>query len=254
LALIGSKTKLAELLSFRTRRDLALLCGAVGLVLAGGAVLGAGMPVWGGTLMFLGSIAVPVGLKWWDDFTRLGAAACVLSALLLLQGFHFVEHGTQMVQYYLLNLPPAQSQGLISALNVEWVHFIWNVIVLICTVFLLRRGMRGFWGWALLVWTTAHTLEHLYLLVRYLEISSELARLGLPAYSVAQVLPGVLGRDGWLAESGICGQIPGLTTLPRVAIHFGWNLGETLLLVAAAHRNLTRLMYHFPAREDKRYA
>jgi hypothetical protein len=237
-----SVKQLPQLLSFGARRNLALLCGAIGLILAGNAVLGAGMPVWGGTLIFLGSIAVPVGLKWWDDFARLGPAACVLSVLLLLQGFHFVEHLTQMVQYYLLDLPPAQSQGLISAFNVEWVHFVWNSIVLICTAYLVRRGMRGVWGWALLAWTTAHTLEHLYLFVRYLEISRELSALGLPATGPAQVLPGILGRDGWLAESGICGRIPGLTTLPRVAIHFGWNLGETALLFIAAQYNLGRLL------------
>ncbi|MBF6596103.1 MAG: hypothetical protein IVW51_16890 [Thermaceae bacterium] len=233
---------LPQLLSFRTRQNLALLCGAIGLILAGNAVYGAGMPIWGGTLMFLGSIAVPVGLKWWDDFSQWGMPALVLSGLLLLQGFHFLEHTVQMVQYYLLNLPSAQSQGLISALNVEWVHFTWNVIILACSVYLLRRGMGGFWGWAMVIWTTAHTLEHLYLFVRYLEISRELSALGLPAYGVAQVLPGILGRDGWLAESGICGRIPGLTTLPRVAIHFGWNLGETLLLVVAAQLNLMRLI------------
>ncbi|GIW23903.1 hypothetical protein [Meiothermus sp.] len=233
---------LAGLLSFRIYRELLLLLGALGLVLAGVGVYGAGLPVWGGTLVFLGVVAVPVGLKWWDDFRRLGAAAFVLSALLMLQGFHFLEHTVQMVQYYLFNRPPILSQGLISSLNVEWVHFLWNVFVLSMMVFLLRRGLRGFWGWALLGWTTAHTLEHTYLLLRYLQLQAELGALGLSGFQVAQALPGILGRDGWLAENNLCTGVPGLTTLPRVAIHFLWNLGETGLLLLAAHTQLARLI------------
>ena len=56
----------------------------------------------------------------------------------------------------------------------------------------------------------------------------------------AQGLPGFLGKDGWLARAGqtsdlfIC-RMPGLTTAPRLDIHFWWNIGEIVLLVAAAH-------------------
>ncbi|MDX2006475.1 MAG: hypothetical protein SFU83_14450 [Meiothermus sp.] len=233
---------LLKLLSFRARRDLALLMMGVGLVLAGAVVYWAGFPVWGGTLTFLGVIAVPVGLKWWDDFERLGVAACVLSALLMLQGFHFLEHAVQMVQFYLLDRPPVFAQGLISSLNIEWVHVTWNLIVWILTVYLLRRGMNGFWGWTLLIWTTAHTLEHVYLIARYLQMVQEVRALGLSDYGVMQALPGILGRDGLLAENNLCTSVPGLTTLPRVAIHFIWNLGETLLLVLAAQSSLSRLI------------
>lgn len=238
----SSPGNLIDLLSFRNRRALALLGAAIGLVLAGGGVYGAGLPIWGGTLIFLGTVVVPVGLKWWDDFVRLGTAACVLSALLMLQAFHFTEHSVQMVQYYLLDRPPALSQGLISSLNIEWVHFSWNLIVLALTVYLVGKGMRGWWAWALLAWTTLHTLEHAYLLLRYLQMSRELSTLGLPGFGVAQALPGILGRDGWLAENNLCSSIPGLTTLPRVAIHFIWNLGETTLLLIAAQVSLARLI------------
>jgi hypothetical protein len=201
------------------------------------------MPIWGGTLIVLGTLAAPVGLKWGDDIRKLGMAAGVLSALLMLQAFHFSEHAIQMVQFYWLNRPPALAQGLISSLNIEWVHFIWNVIVLALTVYLFRHGMRGIFGWALLIWTTLHTLEHTYMLVRYLSLTSELKALGLSGFPVSQTLPGILGRDGLLAENGLCGSIPGLTTLPRVAIHFIWNLGETLLLLGAAHFGLSHLIH-----------
>jgi hypothetical protein len=233
---------LINLLSFRDRRALALLALGVGLVLAGFGVYSVGMPVWGGTLVALGVLAAPVGLKWGDDIRMLGTAAGLLSALVMLQAFHFSEHAIQMVQFYLLNRPAVLSQGLISSLNIEWVHFIWNVVVLVLTIYLFRAGMQGFFGWALLIWTTAHTLEHTYLLVRYLQVGAELKALGLSGFQVSQALPGILGRDGLLAENGLCGSIPGLTTLPRVAIHFIWNLGETVLLLGAAHFGLSRLI------------
>jgi hypothetical protein len=233
---------LAGLLDFRVYRELLLLLGALGLVLAGVGVYGAGLPVWGGTLVFLGVIAVPVGLKLWDDFSRLGVVATMLSALLMLQGFHLLEHTVQMMQFYLFGRPPILSQGLISSLNIEWVHFLWNVFVLSITIFLLRKGLRGLWGWALLFWSTAHTLEHTYLLLRYLQMQVELSALGLSGFQVTQALPGILGRDGWLAENNLCTSVPGLTTLPRVAIHFLWNLGETGLLLLAAHAQLSRLI------------
>lgn len=242
--MISSRPSLSliKLLSFRDRRALFLMALGVGLVLAGFAVYRVGMPIWGGTLLVLGVLAAPVGLKWGDDIRKLGIAAGVLSALLMLQAFHFSEHTVQMIQYYLLGRPPALAQGLISSLNIEWVHFIWNLIVLALTVYLFRKGMRGVWGWALLIWTAAHTLEHTYLLIRYLQMTQELNALGLSGFPVSQALPGILGRDGLLAENGLCSSIPGLTTLPRVAIHFNWNLGETILLLLAAHFGLSNLL------------
>ena len=235
-------TQVLDLLSFRQRRSLAAFFLAVATLVSGYAVYGAGLPIWGATVMFVGVIALPVALKWWDDLQQWGLPAFLLSALLMLQGFHFLEHAVQMVQYYLYDRPPGYSLGLISALNIEWVHFLWNVIVLALTFFLWQRGLRGFWGWALLIWTTLHTLEHAYLIVRYLQISSELTTLGLSGFGVSQALPGILGRDGLLAENGLCGFIPGLTTLPRVAIHFVWNLGETVLLLIAAQYCLPHLI------------
>jgi hypothetical protein len=52
-------------------------------------------------------------------------------------------------------------------------------------------------------------------------------------------LPGIFGRDGWLARSAwtqgtfLC-SIPGLTTATRLDLHFYWNTVEVLLLAPAA--------------------
>jgi hypothetical protein len=232
-----------NLLRFRGRTLPLAIGSSVGLLLAGLAMTQANLPVWGGTMMFLGAIAIPVALKFRDDLALWGMAACVLGGLLLLQGFHTIEHVVQLIQFYVLNRPPVQSQGLISSLNVEWVHFIWNWTVWGMVVFLMRNGMKSIFTIPFFVWMTMHSLEHTYMLLNYLHVSAELGQLNLPQFGSAQVLPGVLGRDGWLANNlAFCRNIPGLSTLPRVAVHFYWNVGEMILLLLAAREALPKMV------------
>lgn len=88
----------------------------------------------------------------------------------------------------------------------------------------------------------AHTLEHTYMFVRYELVLAELRRMGITGVT-AQGLPGILGRDGWLARSAwtrgtFLSCIPGLTTAIRLDVHFWWNVGEAVLLLVAAHTYL----------------
>ena len=237
------KTSLIDLLRLRGRTTLIAFAACIGFLVAGVAVTRAGLPIWGGTILFLGVIAVPVSLKWRDDLVTLGTAACVLSVLLALQGFHTLEHIIQLSQFYIFDRPGIQAQGLISSLNVEWVHFFWNWMAWGLVVYLFTHGMKGVWSYPLMVWITLHTLEHTYMLLHYLHVANEVGALGLPQFSAEQVLPGILGRDGWLANNLlICRGIPGLTTLPRVAIHFYWNVGEMTLLLLAARESFPKMI------------
>jgi hypothetical protein len=231
------------LLHPRERTPLVLAAFGVGLALWASAVWLLRRPVWVGTALALAVLLAAGALKWRDDLRRHGAAVAVLSVLLVAQGFHTIEHGAQEIQYHLLKWPPFQSSGLLSAANAEWVHFAWNwLVVAIVTALVLRGGMRNIWAWLLLAWSLAHAIEHAYMFARYLEMRGELARLGFPNLS-AQGLPGILGRDGWLARSPttqgtlLC-RLPGLTTAPRIDVHWWWNAGEIGLLLAAAHRFL----------------
>jgi hypothetical protein len=196
-------------------------------------------PVWVASAGTLALLLLPSALKWRDDLRRFGPTVMALSILLVAQGFHTIEHISQAVQFHLLKWPPFASSGLISAANAEWIHFAWNWGVVLAAAYLVRGGMRSVWAWLLLAWATAHALEHAYLFARYLDMRAELARLGFPSLS-AQGLPGVFGRDGWLAKSDatqgtfLC-RLPGLTTATRIDVHFWWNIGEIALLLAAAH-------------------
>lgn len=242
---------LLDLARLRTRTVLFFAAAALGLMASGWVVTRSGMPVWGGTLIVLGAVALPAGLKWRDDFVAWGPAVTVLSVLLALQGFHTVEHIIQVAQFYFLGQPGIRSQGLISSLNIEWVHFIWNWVAAAGVYFLFARGMRGVWGWALLLWVTAHSLEHTLMLARYLSMKGSVFALTMDCFAVGQALPGILGRDGWLAtQVPIFREIPGLASLPRVMIHFNWNVGEMTFLLLAARAGLPRLLSP-PLRKDK---
>jgi hypothetical protein len=148
----------------------------------------------------------------------------------------------QFAQYYIQLLPARQANGLLSPANAEWVHFVWNWSVLLVVLVLMRGGMRNPLAYALLLVAGAHAIEHTYTFVRYQQVLAELYELQVRSVT-AQGLPGIVGRDGWLARSPltqgtfIC-TLPGITTAMRLDVHFWWNVSETLLLLGAAARFL----------------
>ncbi|MBX3011155.1 MAG: hypothetical protein KF832_06585 [Caldilineaceae bacterium] len=197
------------------------------------------VPVWMATFVVL-LVLLPVGvLKWRVDYQRYGATVMLLSIVLTTQGLHTIEHLVQWAQYHLLYWPMRQSSGLLSPANAEWVHFVWNWLILLVVVALIMGGMRNFWAYVLLAVTVAHAVEHTYLFVRYLAVLGELRALGIDNVT-AQGLAGIVGRDGWLARCSIdqlafFRQIPGLTTAIRLDVHFWWNAIEMVCLLAAGH-------------------
>ncbi|MBE2239701.1 MAG: hypothetical protein IAE81_18085 [Caldilineaceae bacterium] len=212
---------------------------AIGLIASYTAVALGWLPLWAATAMVL-IVLTPAGaLKWRDDYHRYGATIMGLSILLTAQGLHTVEHLVQWAQYNLLYWTMRQSNGLLSPANAEWVHFTWNWLVLITVVLLMIGGMRGGWMWVLLTVALFHTIEHSYTFIRYQMILRELTAMDVLNVT-AQGLPGIVGRDGWLARSEwtrgtwIC-TIPGLTTAVRLDVHFWWNILEMTPLLLAGH-------------------
>src|SRR6476661_7919805 len=220
-----------KLLHPREHTWLVLAVLAAALVLDWLVMRWLGWPLWGATALTLALLLIPGAVKWRADAQRYGRTVTALSILLVAQGFHGGEHVAQWLQYHVLNWSARASTGLLSPANSEWVHFIWNWIVLLFVIYLFRSGMRNLWSGLLLGWALAHTLEHTYLFVRYLELLAELRRMGVGNVT-AQGLPGILGQDGWLARSAatqstfLC-QLPGVTTAIRLDVHFWWNIGET---------------------------
>lgn len=228
-----------ELLNPRQLTPWVLLSMLVGV---GAALVGYRVwanPLWISTLVVMVAM-IPVGiLKWRDDKLRFGFTAMIISIMLIAQGTHTIEHVVQWIEYHILFFTPRQSNGLLSPANSEWVHFIWNWLVLITVFLLVTRGkVRNFWSFLLLGVAIGHTIEHTYSWVRFLQVREELAILCLP--STAQGLPGIIGRDGWLARSPLTEgtfirDLPWLTNSIRLDVHFWWNMIEMSLSLAAAH-------------------
>jgi len=240
------RVPLLDLLNLREQTRLFVLMLALGLVLAAGAMRWLALPLWAGTALVLALLLPPLILKWRADARRFGRIAMVICILVMAQGFHTLEHIAQWIQYHVLRWPSFVSGGLISTLNAEWVHFIWNWAVLLTVIYLVRGGMRNPWAWLLLAWTTAHTFEHSYMMARYLMVLQDMRAMGVTNVA-AQGLPGILGRDGWLATSEltqgtfIC-RLTGVTTAVRLDVHFWWNIGETTLLLLAGNRYLQQFV------------
>jgi hypothetical protein len=210
-------------------------------------------PLWVATLIVLLSM-LPVGIfKWRADLRSYGKTAMIISIILAAQGTHTIEHVVQWIQYYLLLLPARQSVGLLSPANSEWVHFIWNWLVLIVVLVLIKGGLRNFFAFLLLGVAIAHTAEHTYMFIRYQIVLNQLAILCVTGVT-GQGLPGILGRDGLLARSDLTrgtllGTLPGLTTAMRLDVHFWWNMLEMSLMLVASHIFLKQTI--FKRREEK---
>lgn len=232
------------LLHPREHTALVVVTGSVALGAAFVARTVALWPMWKAVALVLVIMVVPAAVTWRASARRYGTTAAFAGALVTVQGLHSIEHGTQWVQRHVMHRPLRLSNGLLSPANSEWVHFVWNWLVLFAVVVLVWRGMRSWWGWALLVWATAHTLEHTYMWIRFLQVSADLRELGVGDVT-AQGLPGIVGRGGWLDLNAgpkvqlICG-MPFVTTADRLDAHFVWNTGEVLLLLPAVHVLLRR--------------
>lgn len=131
--------------------------------------------------------------------------------LVVTQGGHVLEHVAQMIQIHALGLHGKAARGIFGALDIEWVHFVWNTWVLAAVVLLLTRFRSNRWLWATLALAGWHEAEHIVVFVTYLTT-------------------GVAGTPGLLARGGLIG---GGLPVTRPDLHFLYNLIETIPLTIA---------------------
>ena len=135
----------------------------------------------------------------------------LLGFLAVSQTAHLFEHVAQMVQIHVLHLSGANAQGIVGQLNIEWVHFIWNALVLITLVALLPHFRSNPWLIALTPLAAWHFVEHSVMIATYLRT-------------------GVSGTPGLLSSGGLLlGGLP----IARPDLHFLYNLVETVPLLFA---------------------
>jgi hypothetical protein len=130
--------------------------------------------------------------------------------LMVAQSMHFIEHIAQMTQIHLLGLAGTQAHGLIGMLDLEWVHFIFDgIIITTCAFILIFPFRRNPYLWALLPIAVWHAIEHIFIITYYI-------RTGIP------------GSPGLLAQGGL---INGGLPITRPDLHFLYNLAEETLIV-----------------------
>jgi len=135
----------------------------------------------------------------------------LLGFLAVSQTAHPLEHVAQMIQIHVLHLSGANAQGIVGQLNIEWVHFIWNALVLISLVALLPHFRTNPWLIALTPLAAWHFVEHSVMIATYLQT-------------------GVSGSPGLLSSGGLLfGGLP----VARPDLHFLYNLVETVPLLIA---------------------
>ena len=137
----------------------------------------------------------------------------LLGFLALSQTAHLLEHVAQIVQIHVLHLSGGNAQGIVGQLNIEWVHFIWNALVLVTLLVLLSVPHSRTNPWLVAVAPLAawHFVEHSVMIATYLQT-------------------GVSGTPGLLSSGGLLfGGLP----IARPDLHFLYNLVETVPLLVA---------------------
>ena len=176
-----------------------------------------GWPLWGRTLAALIPwIPIFTGQVIWTH--RHYQWLSLFYVLVVTQVGHFLEHVAQMVQIHLLGLTGLNARGVFGALDLEWVHFMWNTWVIVVVLVLVRHFRGNAWLWGTAVLSGWHEIEHIVIMWAYLS-------------------SGNVGTPGLLAQGGLLdGGIP----LSRPDLHFLYNLAETIPLIAAFIYQLNR--------------
>jgi len=138
--------------------------------------------------------------------------------LLLAQTGHLLEHVAQMVQIHTLGLTGSDARGIVGQLDIEWVHFVWNAVVVVLLGILLFHFRSNGWLVAAGVFAAWHLVEHDVIMVSFLAT-------------------GIPGSPGLLAAGGALG---GGLPVSRPDLHFLYNVVETAL-IAVAYRSQVRL-------------
>jgi hypothetical protein len=129
----------------------------------------------------------------------------------LMQGGHMLEHVAQIIQIHVFDYAPEHAHGIFGALDVEWVHFVWNSLLLLFNILLIKKFPKNIFLWINAVAVLWHQMEHSYIMWVYLTT-------------------GISGDPGLLSQGGfLFGGLPFI----RAEIHFIYNILETFPLAIA---------------------
>lgn len=131
---------------------------------------------------------------------------------------HMGEHVAQFAQIHGLGWEPRHAHGVVGALDIEWVHVLWNTWILGAVLVLLSRYGSNAWLWPMLLLAAWHEAEHVWVMA-------------------AHLATGQAGSPGLLAAGGALGR--GLP-VRRPELRFLNNGLELALLGVALLQQRTR--------------
>ena len=189
-----------------------LITAAVSYALLLGGII-EGLPLWAIGLMTVLPWVPALTLEAIWQYDHYGFYA-VFGAIVLLQLGHIGEHTSQLIQLVLTHGNLSRSHGIFGQLDLEAVHFYWNIGVWLgAAAIFYRFGAKNRWLWIALFTASFHMVEHFYLYWLYLFQHD---------YWVAG------GSAGILAHGGMIG-----SPLDRPYLHFAYNFLEVTPLVVA---------------------
>jgi len=157
----------------------------------------------------------------------------LFGVLTILQLGHMTEHTVQMFQLLATHGDLKASRGVFGQLDLEAVHFFWNLIILLGTCLLLcRLGPGNRWLWVAFFAASFHMVEHFYLYWTYLT-DFAFYRAG--------------GVNGILAQGGMIG-----SPLARPYLHFVYNALEVTPFVLAFWDQTRTVVDRYLARASPR--
>lgn len=157
-----------------------------------------------------------VEATWVRPTARVATATPWMAAftlLVLAQTGHFLEHVAQMIQLHAWDLSGADARGIVGQLDIEWVHFVWNALVVGLLGALLLHGRSNRWLVVACLVAAWHLIEHDVIMMSFLAT-------------------GIPGSPGLLASGGSVG---GGLPLSRPDLHFLYNAVE-LAAIGFAYR------------------
>lgn len=163
----------------------------------------------------------------------------------------------------MLEGPPAC--GVFGQLDLEIVHLIWDVLGWILTLWLLQKFPKNVWLWIAAIWSSIHTVEHLYISYTFF-LSAEALYAGaiqqwatIADGAIVTAIPvgkepalvnfyAVAGKFGIVARNGMVGTFfPSINSAlpPRPWLHFFYNTFITVPTVIGFIWEMRRLYDHY---------
>jgi hypothetical protein len=137
----------------------------------------------------------------------------VFCLLLVSQAVYLIEHVARITQIHVLGRSPVDAPGILGALGIERVHFLWTTWAVLSVLLLVQRFPRNPWLWVLLPVSAWDAVDHALILASYVstgvgavgvgraELQFVLSIVELSVLSLAFAYQLSRTYDAWLARA-----------------------------------------------------